>query len=134
MGCFSFICKVEDRGVESTSFDGDAVHLFLLKKGKVIEHMYGNYNSYGAVFKKGLNDSFEWQMKWSDVCNLMFDENEGNGIAAILESNWKEGDPYPTVQSEGDPNQGWGDEGGLMGDCSSGGYSTVKEPFHKIFN
>tara|TARA_R110000822_G_scaffold36734_3_gene103193 strand:+ start:1192 stop:1605 length:414 start_codon:yes stop_codon:yes gene_type:complete len=130
MGCFSFICQKKNRGVESTSFDGDAVHLFLLKDGNVIEHMHGNYDSYGNVFKKGFKDSFEWDMEWDDVCDLMFNENEGDGIAAILASEWKLGDDYPTIQSEDDPNQGWGSEDELMGDVSSGGYPVVEEPYH----
>ena len=132
MGCFSFMCQKTNRGVESTSFDGDPVHLFLLKGGKVIEHMCGNYDSYGRVFKKGMDGSFQWSIEWGDVCDLMFNDSEGDGIAAILATHWKEGDPYPTVQSEGDPNQGWGSHGQLMGDVSKGGYPVVEEPYHKI--
>ena len=141
MGCFSWICQKTDKGVKSSSFSGDAVHLFLLKEGKVIEHMYGNYDSYGAVFKKELrtdvdhelHDSFDWHMPWRDVCDLMFDNNEGNGICAILATHWKEGDPYPTTISDSDPNQGWGDDKeDLMGSTSDKVDVWVDEPFHKI--
>lgn len=142
MGCFSFICKKSNEPILSSSFSGDAVHLFLLKKGKVIEHMYGNYDSYGRVFsdKKDENDtsltdttSFEWQMDWGDVCDLIFDPDKSNGIAAILAPYWKEGDPYPTERSEDDPNQGWGEHGELMGYCGSDVGEKVNNPFHKTY-
>jgi hypothetical protein len=133
MGCFSFMCKKSRKPVNSSSFDGDRVHLFLLRKGKVIEHMYGNYDSYGCVFgptkdpkDKSATDttSFEWKTPWGEVCNLMFDPDESNGIAAILEPYWKEGDPYPTTRSDDDLDQGWGR-------IRYG--ATVPEPFHKVF-
>jgi len=140
MGCFSFICKKSGKAVSSSSFSGDAVHLFLLKNGKVIEHMYGNYDSYGRVFSdikqdydKSLTDttSFEWNMNWHDVCTLMFSPDESNGIAAILDSHWKEGDLYPTTRSAEDPNQGWGDDENDYSDIVP---TKVQSPFHKIFN
>lgn len=139
MGCFSFICKKSGRAVSSSSFSGDAVHLFLLKNGKVIEHMYGNYDSYGRVFSdvkqkddKSLTDttSFKWKMNWHDVCNLMFSSDYSNGIAAILASHWKEGDPYPTTRSDDDPDQGWGDDENERSDIVP---AKVLSPFHKIF-
>ena len=37
MGCFSFICDECGEPVNSNSFDGELVELFLLKKGKVIQ-------------------------------------------------------------------------------------------------
>lgn len=136
MGCFSFICHKSGKGVESTSWSGEAVHLFLLKDGVIIEEMFGNYNSYGCVFNNnftdnGNHDSFEWKMDWGDVCHLMFDEkNKGNGIAAILDSHYN--GERPTERSEGDPNQGWGEDGGSFGDTSSNKFEWVKEPYHKI--
>lgn len=138
MGCFSFICQKSFEPVLSDSFYGDAVHLFLLENGKVREHMYGNYDSYGRVFKdyKDFDDrsmtkysSFEWDMKWGDVIGLMFHEDKSNGIAAILAPYWNEGDPYPTERSEGDPNQGWGKHSRGFG----GSDDTVKYPYHKIY-
>lgn len=125
MGCFSFICKVTGEPANSSSFDGDAVHLFLLQDGKVIEHMYGRYDSYGRVFSDAENsDSFEWHMEWGKVCDLVFDDNPQNGIALIMGNCWKKGDPYPTERSEGDPEQGWG----RIQDNE-----LTQEPFHKIF-
>ena len=121
MGCFSFLCKKYDEAVLSSSFSGDAVYLFLLKDGKVIEEMYGNYDSYGRVFDSS-GESFEWGLDWGDVCDLMFDGDEGSGIAAILAKNY-DGTP-PTTKSKDDPNQGWDGE------------STdkkVKEPYHNIY-
>ena len=142
MGCFSFICKKSGEPILSSSFSGDAVHLFLLKEGKVIEHMFGNYDSYGRVFsnKKDKKDtsltdttSFEWKMDWGDVCDLMFNTDGSNGIAAILEPYWKEGDSYPIERSEDDPNQGWGEHLNLIGSNSKDIGKKVKEPYHKIY-
>ena len=117
---------------------------FLLKDGKVIEEMYGNYNSYGCVFSTGqledvrheLRNSFEWSMSWSSVCNLMFDHyNLGNGIAVILAEHYD--GIHPTTRSEDDPNQGWGgcdeDEDDLMGGCSSDKFPRVENPYHKVY-
>lgn len=142
MGCFSFICQKSGNAVLSSSFSGDAVHLFLLKKGKVIEHMFGNYDSYGRVFSNEKRDddtsltdksSFNWKMEWHDVCDLMFSHDKSNGIAAILAPYWKEGDPYPTNRSEGDPNQGWGEHMELIGYCGNDIGDPVKEPYHKTY-
>jgi len=132
MGCFSFMCKVTGDAVLSSSFDGDQVHLFLLKNGKVIEYMYGNYDSYGHVFD-GKGGSFHWDMECGDVCDLMFDKDKSNGIAAILGPFWKEGDILPTERSANDPNQGWGDRGELMGSTAKDIDATVEEPVHKVY-
>ena len=142
MGCFSFMCKKTDKPGLSTSFGGSPVHLFLLKAGKVIEHMYGNYDSYGRVFgdEKDPSDksltpttSFEWKMEWGDVCNLMFDNDPGSGIALIHADHWKEGDPYPTEKSDDDPDQGWGESWEHFADTRSDGFPLVEKPFHKVY-
>ena len=44
--------------------------------------------------------------KWQRVCELMFSDNDNSGIAAIHSECFKE---LPTIQSESDPNQGWGE-------------------------
>lgn len=144
MGCFSYKCKKSGKAVLSSSFQGSAVHLFLLKDGKVIEKMHGNYDSYGRVFsdvKKDDDDShtkftsFKWGMPWGDVCMLESKYDKSNGIAAILATEWKEGDPYPTERSENDPNQGWGEDWEHMGSGSD--YiidEWVENPTHEIFN
>ena len=119
MGCFSFICKESGKAVASSSFDGDAVRMYLLKDGKVIEEMRGYYDSYGSVFNSS-GDSFQWDTPWSEVCDLMFDEDESNGIAVILEKYFKGN--IPTTRSERDPNQGWG--------RNNGGKVTIKDPIH----
>ena len=54
MGCFSFKCKESNKPVASSSFDGDTVRMFLLKQGKVIEEMRGQYDSYGRCFDKDM--------------------------------------------------------------------------------
>jgi hypothetical protein len=122
MGCFSFMCKESGLPVASSSFDGDAVRLYLLKDGEVIEEMVGHYDSYGRVFN-GKDDSFEWEMGWSDVCDLMFNTNEGDGIAVVLERHFN--GRIPTTQSDSDPDQGWGEQ--------NGGGVIIDEPYHKVF-
>jgi hypothetical protein len=145
MGCFSFICQSCGRGVKSSSFDGEEVKLFLLKDGKIIQQMEGEYDSYGRVFKNGtqvssvkhkLRKSVKWEKvdkkskedAWHQVCDLMHDDdNISNGIAAIHSSCYK--GILPTVRSQRDPNQGWGDEDDeecLMGNTS--GKNKYKKP------
>ena len=141
MGCFSFLCKDTGNAALSTSFDGSPCFLFLLKDGIVIEEMYGNYDSYGRVFKLeefGPNTRFHWKMDWTDVCELMFNDNESSGIAVLLDNDLT-GIPkfIPTTQSANDPNQGWGagvDEDDLLGDTSEGVFPEVKEPYHRVHN
>ena len=141
MGCFSFICQKSEEPILSSSFNGDAVHLFLLKDGKVIEHMYGNYDSYGRVFKdsKDSDDesltmlsSYMWNLPWNDVCDLMFSNNKGNGIAAILGPYWKEGDPYPVIRSKDDSEQGWGEHKSWSTQFCEVLQMTVEKPYHIV--
>ena len=123
MGCFSFNCKESGLPAWSSSFDGDAVHLFLLKDGKVIEEMYGHYDSYGRVFNSE-GDSFEWSIGWSAVCDLIFSNNSGDGIALVLACEYN--GEIPTTQSTDDPEQGWGEPNGQD--------FKIKEPYHKIIS
>ena len=123
MGCFSFMCKESGLPVASSSFDGDAVRMYLLKDGKVIEEMRGHYDSYGRVFKKTNDEHFEWKMDWSEVCKMMFDSNPGNGIAVVLEKYFTGN--IPTTISEGDPEQGWGD--------SNGDGVIIENPIHIVY-
>ena len=123
MGCFSFVCKESGMPVASDSFSGDAVRMYLLKDGKVIEEMHGHYDSYGRVFKdKTCEDSFEWKMHWKEVCDMMFNSKDDDGIAVVLEKYFT--GKIPTTQSEGDPNQGWGKK--------NGGGKRIKEPCHIV--
>lgn len=130
MGCFSFICQKSGKAVNSSSFDGDQVHLFLLKDGKVIEEMFGNYDSYGRVFNVDqrqdvaheLRESFKWKMDWHKVCDLMFNSDDSNGIAAILHKHYN--GEIPTKRSKSDPNQGWG---------KMTNKRRVKNPYHKVY-
>jgi len=123
MGCFSFICKESGLPVASSSFNGDAVRMYLLKDGKVLEEMRGHYDSYGRVFTADKEDSFKWKMDWHKVCDLMFTKNEGDGIAVILEKYFTGN--IPTTRSESDPNQGWGKR--------NGGRKKIKVPVHLIY-
>lgn len=131
MGCFSFMCKKCGESIKSNSFRGQKAKLFLLKEGKVIQEMEGEYDSYGRVFIDGtqyegverdLMKSIEWYVpdegieEWDDACNLMFDPNTANGIAAI-HSQCFTGE-IPAKRSAGDPDQGWGDDWEYFGDTS----------------
>ena len=124
MGCFSFLCKESGLPVASDSFSGDAVRMYLLKNGKLIEEMRGHYDSYGRVFKDSTcEESFEWKTDWNEVCDLMFTKNEGDGIAVVLEKYFT--GKIPTTRSEGDRNQGWGEP--------NGGRAKITEPMHIIY-
>lgn len=140
MGCFSFLCKESGNAALSTSFDGSPCYLFLLKGGKVVEEMYGNYDSYGSVFsneedKHGNRKRFKWSMPWEEVCNLMFSSDLGDGIALVLEEHFT--GEIPTERSEEDPNQGWGD-GEEDPDCffstENNKFKRVDNPYHKVHN
>jgi hypothetical protein len=142
MGCFSFMCNVSGKPGLSSSFNGSPVYLFLLKDGKVIEEMYGNYDSYGRVFKNEIRgdvphelyDSFEWKMDWNKVCDLMFSDNSGDGIALILAEHYN--GVHPTVRSDDDPNQGWGgddEEECLMASTTTERWKRVENPYHKVY-
>lgn len=102
MGCFSYICQKCDTPINSTSFTGELVKLFLLKKGKVVERMTGEYDSYGRVF-----GGREWKTDWHSIVALHFSDDDTSGIAAIHRRCWD--GKLPTVKSANDPNQGWGE-------------------------
>lgn len=124
MGCFSFICKESGLPVGSDSTSGDAVRMYLLKDGKVLEEMRGHYDSYGRVFKNSKCDEpFEWQMPWSQVVDSMFTTNQGDGIAVVLETYFT--GTIPTTRSKDDPNQGWGDYHGRN--------TKITEPVHIVY-
>jgi len=138
MGCFSFMCKVCGKAILSNSFRGQRVKLFLLKEGKVIQEMEGEYDSYGRVFSDDLKSSIEWKDPfpeeetekkkhdclsgvyddWSKICSLMFSENKNNGIAAIHTKCFT--GKIPTERSKDDPNQGWGEDCELFADYEKG--------------
>jgi hypothetical protein len=115
MGCFSYKCIECDKGVKSNSFSGEMVKIYLLDKGKVIQMMEGQYDSYGRVFIEGtqrsdvthrLPESQQWEMGWDKVCNLLFSGKSDTGFAYVHTKCFVE---TPTRVSEDDPNQGWGD-------------------------
>ena len=123
MGCFSFICGTCGQPInvgEGSGYLGEHCALFLLKGGKVLEMMQGQYDSYGRVYLGDSPDDSEaesntngdcqhWEsMDWDGVCELMFSQNENDGIAAyhtkctpIYESEME--------VSESDDEQGWGE-------------------------
>jgi len=119
MGCFSFRCKQCGEPINSNSFSGQHCTLYLLEDGKIIERMTGQYDSYGRVFDtKG--ESVEWKSyPWSgtyvdgkrlntpSVCDLMFNDDKSNGIAAF-HTDCGSNEALPTTRSEDDPEQGWG--------------------------
>ena len=123
MGCFSFVCKESGLPVASDSFSGDAVRMYLLRDGNVIEEMRGHYDSYGRVFTADKEDSFQWSLEWGAVCDLMFTDNEGDGIAVVLDRYFT--GRIPTTRSESDREQGWGPK--------NGGRVKIKEPVHIVY-
>jgi hypothetical protein len=124
MGCFSFLCKESGLPVASDSYSGDAVRMYLLKNGRVLEEMRGHYDSYGRVFKDSeCDEPFEWQLPWDEVVDLMFTENEGDGMAVVLEKYFT--GTIPTTRSDSDRNQGWG--------VPNGGNTKISEPIHLVY-
>jgi hypothetical protein len=105
MGCFSFICTECGKPINSDSLTGENVRLSLLEKGKVIEEMQGQYDSYGQVFDKN-GDSIEWGKPWGEVCDLMF--AGGNSGISAAHVNCIFPGYTPVKISKDDPNQGWG--------------------------
>jgi len=125
MGCFSFLCKESSLAVGSDSYCGDAVRMYLLKNGRVLEEMRGHYDSYGRVFKDSeCDEPFEWQLPWDEVVDLMFTENEGDGMAVVLEKYFT--GTIPTTRSDSDRNQGWGDY--------NGGDVKIDNPIHRVLH
>ena len=127
MGCFSFLCQGCKQPINSSSFRGERCDLFLLEDGEIIEHMNGEYDSYGRVFDEE-GKSIHWKSyPWSHindikdfiyppdkegltVCDLMFRKERNNGIAAFHEECYKKIAPtQPIVRSLDDPDQGWGE-------------------------
>jgi hypothetical protein len=108
MGCFSFLCKECDKPVNSDSHSGQNVNMYLLKDGKVLEEMSGQYNSYGNVFT-ARRESVAWEsMPWDKVCDLIFSANKNEGLAVVHTKCFKKKTLVPTTKSKDDPNQGWG--------------------------
>jgi len=108
MGCFSWICDICGNSIKSDSFQGEPCRLTLLKEGEVVQVMEGPYNSYGQVFNED-RSAVQWDMDWGDVCDLIFSDDISSGIAAAhTRCIEHQGDYEPTVQSEDDPDQGWG--------------------------
>jgi len=115
MGCFSFLCKKCGNPILSNSYTGQSVKLFLLKEGKTIEQMEGKYDSYGGVFGSEDESKLKWKLPWNDVCDLMFNPNRSNGIAAIHAKCYH--GEIPCERSYDDPNQGWGEDMELFNDA-----------------
>ena len=119
MGCFSFLCKECNEPIKSNSFSGELVHLFLLEKGKPVDYMKGQYDSYARVFAESrpqvddpsiehhLGKSYQWKRTWSECCDLLFTKGNQDGISAIHDKCVT--GEIPTTISEDDPDQGWGD-------------------------
>ena len=107
MGRFSYLCKECGEPVNSDSFSGEHCTIYLLKNGKAIEQMTGQYNSYGAVFKEKSLESIEWKTdEWMNLNELHFNNNKGDGFA-VIHSDCQCGN-IPTTISDDDPEQGWG--------------------------
>ena len=111
MGCFSYLCHKCGKGILSNGFRGEHINLFLLKEGRLIERMIGEYNSYGSVFDNN-GDSYSWKnMEWQHIVDLHFNRNKHDGICAIHTKCFD--NKIPKCSSDNDPNQGWGEDGDL---------------------
>lgn len=112
MGMFSFMCKKCEKPVIcSVGFKQvDECKMFLLKDGKVIETMTGEYTGYGTCRDENGKEQ-NWDMPWESkvgddsVHGLTYSEKSDDGLAVVH----KECDDgtVPTTQSKHDPNQGW---------------------------
>jgi hypothetical protein len=104
MGCFSYLCQICNKPINSDAINGEGVKLWLLQKGEILEEKEGDYDSYGSVFEK-----HEWENSWNKIIDLHFNSDCSDGIAAIHTDCWyKSKKIIPTTQSEDDENQGWG--------------------------
>ena len=115
MGCFSYICPECNHPICSNSFSGEHCILMLVKEGKVLEWMQGQYDSYGRVFKveteglgpHGDEKSYQWTaMDWSDIVDLHYNGCSESGISAY-HSKCFDGDMVNVTVSDDDPEQGW---------------------------
>ena len=103
MGSFSYMCQRSGKPVNRY----DRCYLFLVIGGEIKETMYGNYDGYGRVLSKSRGYKyFNWDKHWDDIVNIHFNDNNNDGIAAILADHY-DGIP-PTEQSEYDDYQGFG--------------------------
>jgi len=108
MGCFSYMCQVCGNPIVSDSERGQKCILYLLKDGKVIEKMEGEYDSYGRVFDEN-GESIEWDTPWGEIVELHFNHKNNDGIAAFHYNCYKKFDHIdPQTISDDDPEQGWG--------------------------
>ena len=113
MGCFSYLCGICHKGVNSSSFSGEHCKMYLLIDGEIVETMEGNYDSYGRVFninkRHEEESSFSWRtIPWGEVVDLCCDDDDKSGIAIVHTDCLAKYPQTPTIRSEGDPEQGWG--------------------------
>lgn len=127
----SYICKECNKPITHDYLCGQKLKLFLLKEGKVIETMEGEYNGKDAVldpsFKGNYHpqfpESLEWQSHFDERGDLMFHNDKSNGMAAIHSECWK--GVAPTERSDFDPDDGHGykpfefDDGPWEGDLDT---------------
>ncbi len=106
MGCFSYICKGCGTPINATSFAGEKCIIFLLDKGKVVEQMEGEYDSYGRVNdENGITQ--EWKHKeWVELCDMHFEGDNKTGFAVYHSACYK--GKVPKTISEDDEHQGFG--------------------------
>ena len=67
MGSFSYLCSGCGRPVNSDAYSGQVCHIYLFNRhGKLVEKMYGQYDSYGCVLGEG-EESLEWARPWHKI-------------------------------------------------------------------
>lgn len=107
MGCFSYRCNECGAGVRSDHTLREPCTIFRLEKGVVVEQMTGAYDSYGRVLDSE-GKSIEWKLDWQECVENHFNSDESTGFA-IVHTRCNTG-VIPTVISDDDPNQGWGED------------------------
>ena len=107
MGCFSYLCGECEQPINSDSSSGEHCIMFLLKDGKLLEWMQGEYDSYGRVFHDGGQSSQEWTvLEWGDIVDLQYGDDADSGLAVYHSGCYTK--DTELVPSDGDPEQGWG--------------------------
>jgi hypothetical protein len=105
MGEFSYLCKSCGSPINA----GEQCIMFLLHKGKIVEHQRGINSNYGYCeqeeYEDGPDDTWKYK-NWNDLCELQFGVDKRSGFAVYHDACWK--GEKPMTRSENDPNQGWG--------------------------
>jgi len=106
MGCFSYLCEVCGDPVICDGPVQDRVKLWMLRDGKPVQSMEGMYSGYGTVNDDN-GDEVKWDGDWVGLVDMAFNDNPGDGWAAIHSRCFSKHTQVPITRSDDDPNQGW---------------------------